>query len=284
MVKWENWSSEDDPFVRNMVNGCVDCVQLEVLKYLVEEEGFDLKWVVWDTFESVIRAGHIEMLEFLRSNGVEIDVRRGCKVASGAGQLEVLKWFGFEKWSSHVGFVADMVNACIEGVHFELLEFFVSNGFKVRCVHIRSIERVIMKGNLEMLKFLRSNGVEFDDVHKCCAVAAFGGKLHILKWLISVLPGMSFVRTLDFKIRLTESAASGGSVKVLKFLDARGFLSKDAYDACRCAAMNGHLDVLKFLHSKGCKFDIRGCASCAASRGHTMVKEWCLRHVEKFYF
>ena len=285
LVKWSDWSSSGDRFVFQMVNSCLDCVQFEVLKYLVEEK-FDLKCVVWSCFESVIRAGHIEMLKFLSENGVNNEVRRGCVVASGAGQLEVLKWFGFEKLRSDVGFVAEMVDACVKGVHFELLKFLFSNGFNVRCVRGGSIDKVILKGNLEMLKFLYSSVIEFENPPKRCAVAAFSGKLHVLKWLLSDVLGivgnpctkMGFLSSSCFCQRLTMSAAHGGSVKVLKFLDARGFLSKHAYDACHLAAKRGHLNVIKFLHSKGCEYDIR---ICAASCGQKKVEKWCLSQMEE---
>jgi hypothetical protein len=224
LVKWSDWSSSDDRFVCQMVNNCLDCVQFEVLKYLVEQEKFklSLKCVVWSCFESVIRAGHIEMLKFLSEKGVKIDVRRGCIVASGAGQLEVLKWFGFEKLYSNFGFVSEMVDACVEGVHFELLKFFFSNGYSVRSVRGGSIDKVILKGNLEMFKFLHSSVVEFTNPPKRCAIAAFSGKLHILKWLLSDVLGivgnpctkMGFLSGSSFCQRLTLSAAHGGSRNV----------------------------------------------------------------------
>jgi len=282
MVKWENWSSDID-FVSEMVNRCVESVQFEVVKYLVEKEGFDLNCccVNWHTVGAVICAGHIEMLEFLSSKGVRMDGHFGCKCAAGAGQLEVLKWFECKKkWSRDSGFVSEMINACVDGVHFELLEFFVGKGLKVNCVRGRSMYRAICAGHLEMLKFLHSKGVEFD-ANNCCAAAALHGKLRVLKWLLSdVVGGVGGV----LKVGMTENAASGGHVKVLKFLDAGGILSKTAYVACRFAAENGHLNVLKFLHSKGCQYDVRACASSAACRGHNKVRRWCLSHVKEWCF
>ena len=46
---------------------------------------------------------------------------------------------------------------------------------------------------------------------------------------------------------------------------------------CAWAAMGGHLEVLKWLHRKGCPWDQAACAR-AAQGGHLEVLKWLLAH------
>ena len=74
-----------------------------------------------------------------------------------------------------------------------------------------------------------------------------------------------------------------GSVEILQLVTAKG-CTCDNKDTCASAAENGHLDVLRWLRTKGCPWDECTCIA-AAAYGHLDVLQWarengCLWHDE----
>ena len=59
---------------------------------------------------------------------------------------------------------------------------------------------------------------------------------------------------------------------MLKYLHQNG-CSWDK-DACKCAAKNGHLEVLQYLHENGCPWDEQEYLQVAKSFGHLNVVKW----------
>jgi hypothetical protein len=74
---------------------------------------------------------------------------------------------------------------------------------------------------------------------------------------------------------ITQSAAAGGSVAMLRSLVRAGYRI-DSGTSCMAAA-NGHIAVLNYLRSRGCAVDTRSC-SAAAGAGHLAVLQWLQEH------
>ena len=70
------------------------------------------------------------------------------------------------------------------------------------------------------------------------------------------------------KKRFCEQMAFNGNIELLQYLHKRGCPWNEW--ACKAAAQNGHLECLKYLHEKGCPWDEYSCSN-AARNGHL---EW----------
>ena len=64
------------------------------------------------------------------------------------------------------------------------------------------------------------------------------------------------------KARFCAQMALNGNVELLEFLHEKG-CPWDDYWTCRNAAENGHLECLKYAHEKGCPWDERTCTRAA---------------------
>jgi hypothetical protein len=124
-------------------------------------------------------------------------------------------------------------------------------------------------GHIALLKYIKPH------VYKCtelCAAAAYGGRLHVITWLVSI--GCP----IDYS--LFPSAAIGGNVEVLEWLkygladpgDFEGFATENAA-ACTNAAEFGHLPAIHWLMQHGFHWDEQTCHE-AAQHGHLHVLQW----------
>ena len=106
---------------------------------------------------------------------------------------------------------------------------------EARCrVKYDACKLAAMDGNLEMLKWARAHGCEWDS--NTCAHAALGGHLEVLQWL-------------------RENGCQWDEL------------------TCTWAAAKGHLEVLKWARANGCQWDRRICV-LAAVNGHLNVLQW----------
>ena len=104
----------------------------------------------------------------------------------------------------------------------------------------KTIHTAAYRGNLEMVKYCVANECSIDE--GACALAAYKGHLECLKYLREEVkaPWDSWTTSL---------AAENGHLHILEYLVERKYDQFDEdKDACENAAMNGHLDCLKFLH------------------------------------
>ena len=143
------------------------------------------------------------------------------------------------------------------------------------------------------------------DVH-CCALAARGGHLTVLKWLrcgsserilkeehgpwsVSSDDGGSDVdvtpRACPWDEWTCANAAAGGHLEVLKWARVHGchweediFDNPSERDCAALAAEGGHLEVLKWLLRHHCESDDAWTFQCAAAGGHLKVLNWLCKH------
>ena len=119
-------------------------------------------------------------------------------------------------------------------------------------------------GHLEVLKWARTNGCEWDE-EETCSSAARGGYFKLLKW--------ARTQGCDWDKQTCNAAARGGHLKMLKWVKARG--CEWDVGTCSCAARGGHLNVLKWARANGCEWDMGTCVA-ARTGGHQKVLRWAL--------
>ena len=135
-----------------------------------------------------------------------------CWKVAQTNKLELLKW------------VRELSYGCFESCRWDE----------------KTIHAAAYNGNLEMVMYCVANECPIDA--GACALAAYKGHLECLKYLREEVkaPWDSWTTSL---------AAENGHLHILEYLVERKYDQFDEdKDACENAAMNGHLDCLKFLH------------------------------------
>lgn len=177
-----------------------------------------------------------------------------------------------------------VVNFCVEHTNIPLFKWLVSE--KNFPVDTETTCLVVQTGNVELVKWFygKSNpkiwndetvksAVRFEEDEECgfpivkflvgvdkcniepsadaSGIAANRRKFNILKYL-----DVSHRDHEDRKKKtfLFEQAALGGDIRILEFLLAEGY--KWGGSVCAYAAGRGHLEALKWLHVKGCKWEV----------------------------
>ena len=100
-------------------------------------------------------------------------------------------------------------------------------------------EKIAIYGNLEVLKWARENGCEWNSY--TCSYAAEGGHLEVLKWARD--------NGCEWSSYTCAYAAYGGHLEVLKWARDNGCVWNSF--TCSRAARGGHLEVLKWARDNG---------------------------------
>ena len=130
-------------------------------------------------------------------------------------------------------------------------------------------------GNLKILKWLKRNDCPFN--HIAVNAAAYSGNLKALRFLIK--------NGCEWEIGAFNCACVGGNLKSVMYLfnDAVNDLSKPWLNesVCASAAKYGRLEILKYLKSFSCPWDISTswfAAYFAIETGKTDVLKWVLEN------
>jgi hypothetical protein len=118
-------------------------------------------------------------------------------------------------------------------------------------------------GDLELLRWARTNGYEWNE-DSVCAEAAENGHLGIIQWVLET--GTRSGR------QLCANAAASGNLKIIQWARENGFAWDQRF--CVYASQNGHLDVLQWLRANGCPWDRNECWIQAEYCGHKAVVAW----------
>ena len=130
----------------------------------------------------------------------------------------------------------------------------------------KTINVAVNQRNLEMVKYCVAN--ECPIGKEACAIAASGGQLEMLKYLLEEAKAPWDSRTAD-------GAAESGHHHILEYLVERKFDKYRKY-GCEIAAKYGHLDCLKYLHETAkAPWDYRAVRE-AHKKNHTECLQYLL--------
>jgi hypothetical protein len=124
--------------------------------------------------------GHVNVLEWLRSENTRITASEICYAAAIKGHLNVIKWL--ESLTTNSGMFIREIAAPVAARNgrLNIIEWFYSEDKNsVKKSHAVCAARC---GHLELLKWMRKNGI---DIGAECGIAAAGaGSLNVLAWLL----------------------------------------------------------------------------------------------------
>jgi len=151
-------------------------------------------------------------------------------------------------------------------------ERYLSNKIILPFLHKQTISSIhsdaVYNGHFDLFKWFVSRDDKINLVmHQIYLVNAIKhGRLDILKYLY-LRNGTKCCLTNE----TINSAAAGGHLEILKYLHTNGCrcTSKTCYEAVR----HGHVEVLKYLHDNGCSWDTGYCR-VAAKNGHVNVLKY----------
>lgn len=214
---------------------------LQCLKY-AHENGCE-----WDhrIYTCCADGGHIDCFEYALKNNCPGDpkCRWICIMAAQQGHLELLKYAHSRGFPLH----PLALHQAARAKHLNILEYI--------CKHSEVTGRSIETSDLECLKFLRKQGMVWDE--KTCEFAAERGSLECLQYAHENGCAWSYETCVN--------AASNGHFDCLKYAHENG--CKWNEEVCECAAMSGRLECLMYAHSHGCPWIDTTCSS-AALNGH----------------
>ena len=177
---------------------------LELVRWLVEEQGFEIDDAVVD---NAAGSGNLELVQWLWGNeGVKVDERL-IRRAAESGHLELVRWLVEEQ-----GFEIDdaVVDKAAGSGNLELVQWLWGDeGFEV---DKRLMQRAAESGHLGLVKWLRGKGCDWNAW--TCALAAQRGHLEVLEWLHTNGCPMSHI-TVSF-------AVQNGHVEVVRWARENG--------------------------------------------------------------
>ena len=231
---------------------------LELVRWLVEEQGFEIDDAVVD---NAAGSGNLELVQWLWGNeGVEVD-KRLIRRATESGHLELVRWLVEEQGFEIDDAVVD--NAAGSG-NLELVQWLWGNeGVEV---DKRLIRRATESGHLELVRWLvEEQGFEIDNA--VVDNAAGSGNLELVQWLWD--DELDDVFEVDK--RLMQRAAKSGHLELVKWLRGKG-CDWNAWTFA-LAAQRGHLEVLEWMHTNGCPMS-HITVSFAVQNGNVEVLRW----------
>ena len=213
--------------------------------------------------------GHLELVQWLVGvGGFEMDEML-VERAARSGNLELMKWLqamgcGHSFWTTQTSTMA------AQGSALEVLKWLRLNN----CPW--TPERVCLfaslRGNLEMLRWARENGGDWENWHpsalvdavELCKAAAQRGHLEVLQWLRET--------GCPWNIHTSYLAAENGHLETLRWAIENGCDWKH-FETCAAAATSGKLEILQWLRAEGCPWKANTCSS-AALVGHLETLRW----------
>ncbi|WZN64460.1 putative ankyrin repeat protein [Chloropicon roscoffensis] len=229
-----NMRVEGAVYETDLVNYAAFQGSVEILRWLVEEKGWETNW---ETCEWAGMSGSIEVLEYLKERGYEFNVMACVRAAKG-GHLEALKYLrGLDPPCPWDGAVCSWA---AEGGQLEVLQWL--RGQDPPCPWSwLTCSDAARGGQLEALKWARSEDPPCPWDRSTCFQAAYGGHLEVLKWARSQDPPCPW----DWET--CGWAAEGGQLEVLKWLRSQDPPCPWYRSGCREVASLGHPHVVEWI-------------------------------------
>lgn len=196
--------------------------------------------------------GHLEVVEFLHSKGADIhsDYEYALCRAAKYGHLQVVKFLHAKGGQDNP--FADIDMALVEAAHnghLSVVEFLHANGANITECGRWALERAAQQGHLEVVRFLHGNGI---DITKCgrwaLEQAAHSGHLEVVRYLAKEI-----ANTMPFDFLIESVTIQIGDYIEFSRPDNRTTPRlKSCINRAICyGAIEGHLEVVRFLHEFG---------------------------------
>ena len=131
----------------------------------------------------------------------------------------------------------------------EILKWGADSGYELNTILDKdTIANAAMNGHIEVVKHLRTVGIEWDS--DTCAYAALNGHLQLLKW--------ARAENCPWNARTCSKAAMNGHIKLLKWARVNGCPWDD--HTCYRAAKYGHIKLLTWVMANGCPWEESICS------------------------
>lgn len=251
----------------NIINAAFSVGSLEVLQFLVNEEGEFLR--ITQGYDSVWHDaalnGRIDVLEWGRERGyMEEFTTDLCSAAAAGGNLDVLEW---GRANGYIKLPTLGAHTCPYGIaarngHIRILEWLWANNYPCYGAPSSYLMHAVNSNRLHVVKWFRTKGCPWDS--EAFSVAARCGSMDMIRWLRASNCPWSAVACYN--------AAEMGRLDVLQFLRNYGCPWDER--VCARAASNGHLHVLVWAIENGCFFFRRNCISLSARSDHKAVVDW----------
>lgn len=207
-----------------------------------------------DAFCGAMRSGSLDMVSWF--------VDRGCKVSRHESvQLCRHADVSFVRavWDAHVSpssLHEDDISLCVdhavEAGNLEVVKFLETFLPGPATKYLFAYSAVLSK-RLDVLQYVVSNGAKLD--HQDIECIGSTGIVEMLEYIKntpqSIQPGTTL---FSAEANVVTRAARYGNIGVLQWYDHNGYNLKQHVRLCGEAAFGGHLEVLKFLRSKGCEY------------------------------
>lgn len=247
------------PLSSLLIQGAVEMGRLDFLKEIWKAE--DRLQPEDDLMECAILANHFEIAKWLREvKHCEFD-SYSLSYAASTGNLEMVEWILEENPLSET---QNVIQSAAGGGHLELLKWLLSHDYPVSR---GTLNAAAGKGHLEVVRWLIDNNIQRPTIY-AMSMAAYGGHLEVIKYL----------REKDclWDYYVIDSAAELGFLQIVVWL-VENSCRELRPSAIYRAASRGHLDIIKYLHSKGCPID-QDAMYNAVEGGHFDVMKWLHTH------
>jgi hypothetical protein len=125
-------------------------------------------------------------------------------------------------------------------------------------------------GRLDILRWLRDNGCPWNDAY-ILSYAASSGSLDVTAW-VKQQPGV------ECNLEAMKRAAEHGFTAICEYLYAEQ--CEWSSSVCFWAALNGHVDTLRWLHEHGCPWEADEICIAAAESGSLDVLKYLQQHLD----
>ncbi|EFA82163.1 hypothetical protein PPL_04583 [Heterostelium album PN500] len=255
--------SEVDPSIYlSLMEAASKGGHLDLLIWLAKDRESDVKSNGNSLSIAAATKGHLRILEWLHSIGVNKCSSSALYGAAMEGHLEVIKWLFDNDALSNQPKISNAVSQALWNEHNHIADWLLANK-KLDIISSGLLESLAKDGKLEQLK--RLVGVDyFTLTAKALNQAAMNGNINTVKWLNEVMVCPISASAID-------RAAKNGHLNVIEYLVKSG-KDKCTSLALTDAAHNGHFETVKFLHEQlHCTTNIKKAFEAAASAGHLKI-------------